>query len=68
MATTDELNLARAAYYKLITGQTGEEFIDQNGEKVRFTKGNAAALLAWINSNDPTQLAARAYQPMKFLF
>lgn len=43
---------ARAAYKKLLTGQSARVFVDQNGERVEFTAINLQALQNWINALD----------------
>lgn len=66
--TPEELEAAKKKYYAIISGTAAEEFVDQNGERVEFTRANAAALLAWINANDPTLTTVYPYRPMGFLF
>lgn len=62
---------ARAAYHKLMTGTSLVELRDQNGESVRFTAINRAALYAYIQDlerqvDSPT--AVRPNRPMGFVF
>lgn len=37
------------AYQKLMNGRAAEEYVDQNGERVKFTRTDLTKLLAWIN-------------------
>lgn len=44
----DRLNEAEAAYHALVTGKAAVELRDSNGETVRYTAPNRAALAAYI--------------------
>lgn len=63
---------AEATYDALMTGKLAEEFIDQNGEKVRYTKTNAKDLARYIAEItallNPQQARANAPRPMRFMF
>lgn len=49
MATTQELlDEAKAAYHKLMLGGQARVIVDQNGERVEFTAGNAGRLSQYI--------------------
>lgn len=69
---TARLTRAEAAYDNLMTGKLAEEFIDQNGEKVRYTKTNAALLAKYIATIsallNPALAAANVQRPLRFLF
>lgn len=65
------LTEARAAYHKLMTGTALVELRDQNGESVRFSAINRAALYAYIQDLErlldaPT--AVRPNRPIGFVF
>lgn len=68
------LDLAMAAYTKLIQGNSVREVVDQNGERVAFTTANLDKLLAWINwlraqlGLPPTFGKFTSNGPMKFTF
>lgn len=68
------LDLAMAAYTKVINGGGVEEVVDQNGERVRFSRTNLADLLKWINwlrqqlGLPPTFGQFTPSGPMKFTF
>lgn len=66
------LTKAEATYDALTNGTLVEEFIDQNGEKVRYTKTNAEDLAAYIASIvsllNPALRAQQAPRPLRFLF
>ncbi len=66
------LTKAEAAYDALMTGLLAEEFIDQNGEKVRYTKTNIAKLESYIKAIaallDPALAAANVKRPLRFVF
>lgn len=61
-----------AKYDDILSGNSVEEFVDQNGEKVRYSKANISGLLKHIN--DLRAMIdcgfARAYRPrpMGFVF
>ena len=48
LTTLQALTEARQAYHDLLTGQAVTEFRDQNGEMVRYTQINRAALSDYI--------------------
>ena len=49
MATpVEQLDEARAAQHKLLTGVLPRVVVDQNGERVEYTSANAGALAAYI--------------------
>lgn len=43
-----QLNSARTAYHKLMTGTSARVFVDQNGERVEYTSANSDRLRAYI--------------------
>lgn len=53
MATTEELQTrlteAETAYHNLVLGKAMVEFRDSNGELVRYSQTNRAALAAYID-------------------
>lgn len=49
LTTQQALNEAKQAYHDLLTGQAVTEFRDQNGETVRYTQINRAALADYIS-------------------
>lgn len=61
-----------AAYDAILSGTSIEEFVDQNGEKVRYGKANISGLLKHINELRAMIDCgfARAYRPrpMGFVF
>lgn len=65
------LTEARAAYHKLMTGTALVELRDQNGESVRFSSINRAALYAYIQDLErlvETPKAVRPNRPIGFVF
>lgn len=71
--TTQELLDAKAAYHRLVTGQSAREFQDSNGERVAYNAANADRLLAYIRTEDPTYLVVgdlrqRISPPFGFVF
>lgn len=48
MTDQEKLDDARKQYHLLVTGQQARVYVDQNGERVEYTSGNRAALLAYI--------------------
>lgn len=46
--TKEMLDEARAAYFRISTGQAVAVVIDQNGERIEFQRGNLAALAELI--------------------
>lgn len=65
---------ARAAYHKLMVGQSSRVVVDgADGSRVEFTVANRAALYQYIRDletrlNPDSTAAARAYRPMGFFF
>ncbi len=63
---------AETTYDLIANGKLPEEFIDQNGEKVRYTKTNLRDLAAYIKSIrdllQPALAAAQAPRPLRFVF
>jgi hypothetical protein len=61
-----------AQYDKIISGTSVVEFVDQNGEKVRYSAANAANLLAHINRLkamiDPCFANRYKSRPVGFIF
>ena len=47
-STQELLDDARAQYHALITGRAASVVVDQNGERVEFTKVKSADLYAYI--------------------
>lgn len=72
MATQTELDQARTARHKLITGQLARVFMDQNGERVEFNKTSLADLDAYIrtleSALDATLARRRQPRPIGFIF
>jgi hypothetical protein len=68
------LDLAVAAYSRLVNGNSVREVVDQNGERVQFTSANLDKLLAWINwlrsqlGLDPNFGTFASRGPFKFTF
>lgn len=48
MATQAQLDEARTARHKLVTGQLARVFMDQNGERIEFVSTNIGQLDAYI--------------------
>ena len=48
MYTLAQLEEARNAYHRIITGQSVTVVIDQNGERIEFQKANVSALAELI--------------------
>lgn len=49
MATNQQLlDEARTAFHQLMTGKLASVFVDQNGERVEYSKTNSAQLQAYI--------------------
>lgn len=62
---------AKTAYHNLMTGQAMVEVRDQNGENVRFSQINRAALYSYIQELERKlckPAGARANRPMGFIF
>jgi hypothetical protein len=67
MATLQErLAEAEAAYHDLAIGKATVEFRDSNGETVRYTAANRAALSAYI-TDLKRQISGTATGPMWFV-
>lgn len=64
MSLQTDLDEAKAAYHKLMTGSAVSVFVDQNGERVEYAAMNANKLAAYI-ANLERQLAASQFGPMK---
>lgn len=69
---TTRLTEAQTAKHSIVTGKMLEQFIDQNGEQVRYTKTNLADLDAYIDElNGLLNPALAAYyrpRPIGFIF
>lgn len=50
MTLQEKLTQAEAAYHDLMIGQKAVVFVDQNGERVEYTRTNAARLQQYITS------------------
>lgn len=67
------LAAARAAYHRLMTGQSARVVVDQNGERLEFTSVSASGLAAYI-ADLTAQIAGRlgcavpAPRPIGFIF
>jgi len=49
MATTvEQLAEARAAYHRLLIGEAALVYVDQNGERIEYTRASAPRLAAYI--------------------
>lgn len=63
---------AQTARHALITGTAVEQFVDQNGETVKYSKMNIAKLEEYIAELEallnPTLAIARMRRPLGFLF
>lgn len=73
MATpAQQLEEARTARHKLVTGQLARVFMDQNGERVEFVATNIAQLDAYIRELEsqvsPMLGGLRAPRPIGFIF
>jgi len=80
MALTDEQRLvyqrrlldAEEKKHLLVTGRSVEQFIDQNGESVKYTKANLGLLERYIGELtdllNPADALAKYPRPMRFLF
>jgi hypothetical protein len=71
MATpAQQLEEAKEARHKLVTGQLARVFMDQNGERVEFVATNIAALDAHIRTletlSNPSMF--RSPRPIGFIF
>jgi hypothetical protein len=67
------LNDARAKYHQLVTGQLPSVFVDQNGERVEFSKANLTKLHEYIVQlelllSPQGQGAMKALRPIGFYF
>lgn len=71
MATpAQQLEEAKTARHKLVTGQLARVFMDQNGERVEFVATNIAQLDAYITSLEAlvNPSTYRAPRPIGFIF
>lgn len=71
MATAaQQLEEAKAARHKLVTGQLARVFMDQNGERVEFVATNIAQLDAYIQKLEALANPStyRAPRPIGFIF
>lgn len=63
---------AREKRHALLTGTAVEQFVDQNGEQVKYTKMNIAKLEDYILELEgilnPALAAMRAPKPLRFVF
>ena len=65
---------AKAKYHLLVTGQAPRVVVDgNNNDRVEFQGANAAGLLAYIQTDDPTfglpaNPASRISRPIGFFF
>jgi len=63
---------AEEAKHLIVTGKQVEQFVDQNGEQVRYTKANLGALIDYIAELERILNPALAHQrmrrPLGFLF
>jgi hypothetical protein len=69
---TRRLADAREKRHLLITGQAVEQYIDQNGEQIKYTKMNLAKLDDYIvelcGLLNPALAAAAVKRPLRFVF
>lgn len=68
MATQLQLDQAKTAYHQLMTGKLPEVVVDQNGERVHFSKTNSAKLLAYIQSMEAELTGIRTNRPLRPFF
>lgn len=71
MATmAQQLQEAKDARHKLVTGQLARVFMDQNGERVEFLATNIGQLDAYIRTLEATISPSvyRAPRPIGFIF
>lgn len=71
MYTQVQLDEARAAYYRIITGQSVTVVIDQNGERIEFQKANVSALAELIRKMEldiNASINASALSPLRVFF
>lgn len=50
MTLAEKLVDAEAAYHRLVTGQAASVLVDQNGERIEYSKTNLADLRAYITA------------------
>jgi hypothetical protein len=55
----DQLTEARAAYHRLMIGEAAHVFVDQNGERIEYTRASAPKLAAYISDLE-RQLAGQS--------
>lgn len=69
---TRRLSEAQLKRHALLLGEAVEQFVDQNGEQVKYTKANIDALERYIAELEgilyPTIARARARRPLGFIF
>lgn len=56
---------AKDAYHDLMTGRSTVEFVDQNGERVRYQPANAFRLAAYIQDLEHKIAGGGASGPMR---
>jgi len=69
------LRQADLAWFRLNTGSSVREVVDENGEKISYSTSNRAGLLAYIanlqaqcSTYQATALGGNYTRPMRFLF
>lgn len=72
MVTQDEINEMHMQYRRLISGEAVSVVIDQNGERLEYSKGNAQLLWSYIRLKED-ELAAtlnkgRKNRPLTFTY
>lgn len=69
---TRRLTDAREKRHALLTGQAVEQYVDQNGEQIRYTKMNLTALDTYIAELEgilnPCLARQRVRRPLGFTF
>ena len=68
MATQAQLDEAKAARHKLVTGQLVRVFMDQNGERVEYTATNLSALDGYIRKLEGELAGTPSRKPIGFIF
>lgn len=68
LTKTQMLESARAAYHRLMVGESVAEFKDQNGESVRYTAANSSKLAAYIRQLEVELGLAAPSRPMGVWF
>ena len=66
----DAVRLAEAklALHNLMTGKMASVVVDQNGERVEFSRTNVKDLLAYITALEAGGLGALKTKPLGFVF